>query len=91
MARVWEGRSTWLDPILRPVERLFYGVAGIDPTKGQGWLTYAAAFLAFNAAGFFALYAVLRCQGLLPLNPMHFAGMAPHLAFNTAISFVTNN
>ena len=90
MSRVWEGRSTWLDPVLRPVEKLFYGASGVDPVKGQGWLTYAAAFLAFNAAGFFLLYAILRCQGVLPLNPMHFAGMAPHLAFNTAISFVSN-
>ena len=90
MARIWEGRGTWLDPVLRPVERLFYGVAGIDPAKGQGWLTYTAAFLAFNAVGFVLLYAILRVQGVLPLNPMHFAGMAPHLAFNTAISFVTN-
>ena len=90
LARVWEGRSTWLDPVLRPVEKLFYGAAGIDPAKPQGWLSYTAAFLAFSAAGFLMLYAVLRCQGVLPLNPLHFAGMAPHLAFNTAMSFVTN-
>jgi potassium-transporting ATPase potassium-binding subunit len=90
MARVWEGRSTWLDPVLRPVERLFYGASGVDPTRSQGWLSYMGAFLAFNAAGFFVLYAILRCQGLLPLNPLHFAGMSPHLAFNTAISFVSN-
>ena len=90
MARVWEGRRTWLDPVLRPVERVFYAAGGIDPGKGQGWLTYLAAFLAFNAAGFVALYAILRLQGLLPLNPMHFAGMSPHLAFNTAMSFVSN-
>ena len=90
MARVWEGRSTWLDPVLRPVERVFYAAAGVDPAKGQGWLGYVSAFLAFNAAGFFALYAILRLQGALPLNPMHFAGMAPHLAFNTAMSFVSN-
>jgi len=90
MARVWTGGSTWLDPILRPVEKLFYKAAGVDPTKGQGWLTYLAAFLAFNAAGFVVLYAILRCQGVLPLNPLHFVGMAPDLAFNTAVSFVTN-
>ena len=90
MARVWEGGRTWLDPVMRPLEKVFYAAAGIDPAKPQGWLSYTAAFLAFNAAGFFALYAILRCQGVLPLNPMHFAGMAPSLAFNTAISFVTN-
>jgi K+-transporting ATPase ATPase A chain len=90
MARVWEGKSTWLDPILKPVERVFYSAAGVDPNKGQGWLTYLAALLAFNGAGFLLLYAILRLQGLLPLNPLHFAGMSPHLAFNTAVSFVTN-
>ncbi|HEX4741419.1 MAG TPA: potassium-transporting ATPase subunit KdpA [Caulobacteraceae bacterium] len=90
MARVWEGQPTWLDVVLRPVERALYGAAGIDPDRGQGWMTYTVAFLAFNAAGFFVLYAILRLQGLLPLNPMHFAGMSPHLAFNTAVSFVTN-
>jgi K+-transporting ATPase ATPase A chain len=90
MARVWEGQATWLDPVLRPVERGVYGACGVDPAKAQGWLTYAAAFLSFNAVGFLALYAILRLQGLLPLNPVHFAGMSPHLAFNTAMSFVTN-
>ena len=90
LARVWDGRRTWLDPVLQPVERALYATAGVDPQKGQGWMTYTAAFLAFNAAGFVVLYGVLRLQGLLPLNPMHFTGMSPHLAFNTAISFVTN-
>jgi K+-transporting ATPase ATPase A chain len=90
MARVWDGASTWLDPVLKPVERIVYGAAGIDPAKGQGWLAYALAFLAFNAAGFVLLYIILRIQGVLPLNPLHFQGMAPHLAFNTAISFVSN-
>jgi K+-transporting ATPase ATPase A chain len=90
MARLWQGRSTWLDPVLGPVERAFYTAAGVDPRKSQGWLSYAAAFLAFNAAGAVLLYAILRLQGLLPLNPLHFPGMSPHLAFNTAISFVTN-
>jgi len=90
MARVWKGERTWLDPVLRPIERGFYALAGINPDKGQGWLSYTGAFLAFSAAGFFLLYLILRIQGVLPLNPMHFAGMSPHLAFNTAISFVTN-
>jgi potassium-transporting ATPase potassium-binding subunit len=90
LARVWDGRRTWLDPVLQPVERGLYAAAGVDPSKGQGWMTYTAAFLTFNAAGFLVLYGILRLQALLPLNPMHFAGMSPHLAFNTAISFVTN-
>jgi K+-transporting ATPase ATPase A chain len=90
MARVWEGKPTWLDVVLRPVERVLYAAAGVDPDRGQGWMAYTVAFLAFNAAGFFVLYAILRLQSVLPLNPMHFAGMSPHLAFNTAVSFVTN-
>jgi K+-transporting ATPase ATPase A chain len=90
MARVWQGQSTWLDVVLRPVERVLYASAGVDPDRGQGWMSYATAFLAFNAAGFFVLYAILRLQSILPLNPMHFAGMSQHLAFNTAVSFVTN-
>ena len=90
LARVFQGGRTWLDPVLRPVERLFYRSAGVDETKSQGWVGYTGALLAFNAAGFFLLYAILRLQGLLPLNPLKFTGMSPHLAFNTAISFVTN-
>jgi K+-transporting ATPase ATPase A chain len=90
MARVWQGESTWLDPVLRPIESVFYGLSGVDRNKGQGWLAYTFSFLAFSAAAFFMLYALLRLQNLLPLNPQHFAGMSPDLAFNTAISFVTN-
>ena len=90
MARIWQGQSTWLDPVLKPVERVFYGASGVDPEKGQTWLTYALAMLAFNAVGFVLLYAILRLQNVLPLNPQGFAGMDPHLAFNTAISFVSN-
>ena len=90
LARVWQGHPTWLDPILRPVERGVYSAAGIDPESSQGWLGYTGALLVFNAAGFVLLYLILRGQGALPLNPLHFPGMSPHLAFNTAISFVTN-
>ena len=90
LAAVFQGGRTWLDPVLRPVERLFYGAAGVDPERGQGWVGYTASLLAFNGAGFFLLYLILRGQGLLPMNPLHFVGMSPHLAFNTAISFVTN-
>jgi len=90
LARVWQGQSTWLAPIVRPIEKGVYALAGIDPAKGQGWLSYTAALLAFNAAGFLLLYLILRVQGVLPLNSLHFAGMSPHLAFNTAMSFVSN-
>ncbi len=90
MARVWQGKSTWLDPILRPLEKISYKLSGVDPGKGQGWLAYTFSFLAFSTAAFVFLYLILRFQNLLPLNPQGFPGMAPDLAFNTAISFVTN-
>ncbi len=90
MARVWQDQSTWLDPVMRPVEAVFYRLCGVDRRKGQGWLAYSFSFLAFSAASFLFLYAILRLQGVLPLNPQGFAGMSPDLAFNTAISFVTN-
>ncbi|OYX72011.1 MAG: potassium-transporting ATPase subunit KdpA [Caulobacter sp. 32-67-35] len=90
MSRVWNGERTWLDPVLKPVEALFYSAGGIDPKKSQTWHAYALALLAFNAVGFVMVYAVLRLQGVLPLNPQGFAGVSPHLAFNTAASFVTN-
>jgi len=90
MSRVWNGERTWLDPVLKPVEGLFYRAAGVDPTRKQGWLAYAGALLAFNLAGFLLLYGMLRLQGFLPMNPQGFGGLSPHLAFNTAVSFVTN-
>ena len=90
MSRIWQGQTTWLDPVLRRVERGFYRLAGVDPEKGQGWFAYALSFLAFSAAAFVFLFAILRLQGHLPLNPGAFVGMSPDLAFNTAISFVTN-
>ncbi|MFB9971717.1 potassium-transporting ATPase subunit KdpA, partial [Pseudoroseomonas cervicalis] len=76
--------------VLGPVEALFYRAAGVDPAQGMGWRGYVLAMLAFNAAGFVLLYALLRLQGALPLNPQGLPGLDPWLAFNTAISFVTN-
>lgn len=90
MSRVWNGERTWLDPVLKPVEGLFYRAAGVDPNRSQGWLGYVGALLAFNLAGFLLLYAMLRLQGVLPMNPQGFDGVSPHLTFNTAVSFVTN-
>jgi K+-transporting ATPase ATPase A chain len=75
---------------MRPVETLFYKACGVDPTKSQSWHAYAVALLAFNLVGFVFVYAVLRLQGVLPLNPQGFSGLSGHLAFNTAFSFVTN-
>lgn len=90
LGRVWAGERTWLDPVLKPVERLVYAGCGVKPEKGQNWVAYAMSLLAFSAASFVVLYLILRFQDLLPLNPQGFAGLSPHLAFNTAVSFVTN-
>jgi potassium-transporting ATPase potassium-binding subunit len=90
MTRVFEGERTLLSPILNPVERAFYALAGIDPNADQRWTGYAASMLALNFAGFLALYAVMRLQGSLPLNPQGMSAMPPDLALNTAVSFVTN-
>ncbi|MBW8318096.1 MAG: potassium-transporting ATPase subunit KdpA [Rhizobium sp.] len=90
IARVFSGERTFLSPVLAPLEGGLYRLAGIQPDKEQGWLAYTVSMLAFSLAGFVALYAILRLQAYLPLNPQGFAGMAPDLAFNTAVSFVTN-
>jgi K+-transporting ATPase ATPase A chain len=90
MATVFEGGRTSLSQVLAPVERGFYRLAGIDEGREQGWRAYALAMLAFNAAGFAVLYLIMRMQGVLTFNPQGFAGVEPGLAFNTAISFVTN-
>ena len=90
LARVWQGQSTWLDPVLRPVETVLYKAFGVKADKSQNWLAYTMAMLAFSIASFVVLYLILRFQNLLPLNPQGFAGTSPDLAFNTAISFVTN-
>ena len=90
MARVFAGERTPLSPVIAPLERGFYAAAGVDPTKGQDWRRYLLSMLAFNAAGFVVLYAILRLQHLLPLNPADLPALSDHLAFNTAVSFVTN-
>ena len=88
--RLMEGGRTWLHPAIAPVERGFYGLAGVDPKQDQSWRQYAVSMLLFNGLGILLLYALQRLQGVLPLNPQGFAGVTPHLAFNTAVSFVTN-
>jgi K+-transporting ATPase ATPase A chain len=90
IARVFSGELTFLSPVLAPVERGFYSLAGVRTDKEQGWLGYTMAVLAFSLVGFIVLYGMLRLQNLLPLNPQGFAGLSPDLAFNTAASFVTN-
>ena len=90
MTRVFSGERTFLSPVLGRVERDLYRVSGINPEKEQSWLGYTLAMLAFSLAGFVALYAMLRLQAYLPLNPQGFPGVPSDLAFNTAVSFVTN-
>lgn len=90
MARVFSGERTFLPPVLSRVERDLYRVSGISPEKEQSWLGYTLAMLTFSLAGFLALYAMLRLQAYLPLNPQGFPGLPSDLAFNTAVSFVTN-
>ncbi|WP_336741076.1 potassium-transporting ATPase subunit KdpA [Aureimonas altamirensis] len=90
MARVFAGERTFMSPIIAPVEGVIHRMAGIDPAKEQGWLAFALSMIAFNLVGFVALYALLRLQGVLPFNPSLFPGLDPDLAFNTAVSFVTN-
>lgn len=90
MARVFSGERTVLSSIFGPLERGLYTTAGVNPSREQGWLGYTLSMLVFSIAGFVVLYAILRGQAYLPFNSQGFAGMAPDLAFNTAVSFVTN-
>ena len=90
MTRVFTGERTLLSPILGPVERSLYRLGGVDARVEQHWTTYAFAMLLFNLAGFLLLYALQRLQPVLPLNPQDMPAVPPDLAFNTAVSFVTN-
>jgi K+-transporting ATPase ATPase A chain len=90
MFQIYTGRWTILTPVLAPLERLIYRMGGIDPKAGHHWTRYAMAVLAFNFMGFLLLYAILRLQHVLPFNPRGFPPLEPALAFNTAISFMTN-
>jgi K+-transporting ATPase ATPase A chain len=91
LVQVLDARGkTWLDPVVKPFERLTYRVCGIDPGREQGWIGYASAMLAFSLVGMLCRYLILRFQDHLPLNPQNLPGLAPGLAFNTAASFTTN-
>jgi len=81
---------TWLDPVLRPLEKLTYRVLGVDPAKEHDWKQYTFALLVFSLVSLLFTYAILRLQQFLPLNPQHLGALSPHLAFNTAVSFTTN-
>ena len=90
MARVFARERTWLDPALRPLERLIYRLTGVDEAHEMRWTEYARALLAFSVVSMLALYALQRLQAVLPFNPQGLTGVAPGLAFNTAASFTTN-
>ena len=90
MTNVFTDRRTFLDPVLRPVERLIYRFCGIQPGVEMTWAEYAVNMLFFSLVGMLVLYALERLQGLLPLNPQALPAVAPALAFNTAASFTTN-
>jgi K+-transporting ATPase ATPase A chain len=99
MYRVFEGQRTFLHPIFRPLERLTYAVSGIKEDEEQSWVRYSASLISLSIFSFLFVYLLQRLQGHLPLNPMHFSTgqapasatpMTPDLAYNTAVSFMTN-
>jgi potassium-transporting ATPase potassium-binding subunit len=90
LARVLERERTWLDPVLRPVERLIYKLCGVHADAEMNWREYAYAMLGFSAITLVLTYAVERLQQFLPWNPQHLAAVGPDLAWNTAASFTTN-
>ncbi len=90
MAHVFEGERTFAHRALKPLENGIYRLTGVDDVSEMGWVGYTTSMLAFSLAGIITLFAILRLQGLLPLNPANVPGMPSDLAFNTAVSFVTN-
>ncbi|MDD0843659.1 potassium-transporting ATPase subunit KdpA [Pseudomonas sp. Gutcm_11s] len=88
--RAMEGERTLLTPLLQPIERACYRIAGVDQKRDQDWKTYSLALLAFSLASLVLLFAILLLQGVLPLNPQQLPGLEWTLAFNTAVSFVAN-
>ena len=90
LGRVFEREKTFLDPVLRPVERLIYRLCGVDEKKEMRWTEYGTTMLLFTAASLILLYLFERLQHWLPWNPQRLANVAPDLAWNTAVSFTTN-
>jgi len=90
MAKVYQGESNFLDPILKPVEGLIYRLAGVKPDDEMDWKVYAIALLLFNGLGLLAVYAIQRMQAFLPLNPQGLSAVSPDSSWNTAVSFATN-
>jgi potassium-transporting ATPase potassium-binding subunit len=91
MTRVFNRERTFMDPVLRPLERLLYRLTGVDENSEMRWTEYAASMLLFSLVSMVVLYLMQRLQGYLPFNPQKFGAVTPaHLAFNTAASFTTN-
>jgi K+-transporting ATPase ATPase A chain len=90
MARVFSGEKTFLDPVMRRIERLLYRLTGVDEKEEMRWTEYAIAMLLFSCVSMILLYLIQRVQAWLPWNPQHMANVSPELAFNTAASFTTN-
>ena len=90
MTNVFQNKRTLLSPILMPIEEIIYKVAGIKHEEEMDWKDYAKSLLLFNGLGIIVLFLILLLQGNLPLNPQGFPGFPLDLAFNTAVSFVTN-
>ncbi len=90
MTRVFTGERTFLSPVLRPLERVFYELSGVDEKSDQNWVTYAVSMLLFSLVGFASIYALMRFQAMLPFNPAKRPAVEEGLAFNTAMSFNTN-
>src|SRR5262252_2764791 len=91
MTRVFAGERTLLSPVLRPIETILYRLSGVEEDREQNWIAYAVSVLLFSFVGFLVLYILQRAQGGIPVfNPQGIAGVAPDLALNTSISFVTN-
>jgi len=90
LARVFNGERTFLDVVLRPLERLIYRLTAVNPEAEQGWVGYTFALLLFTVAGALVTYAIERLQNVLPFNPQGLDAVPPDLAFNTAVSFTTN-
>jgi K+-transporting ATPase ATPase A chain len=90
IAEVMENRHSRWSAWGRPLERLIYRLAGIDPAAEMGWKRYTACVLVFSVLGFVAVYALQRAQGVLPLNPANMGAVSPDSSLNTAVSFVTN-
>src|SRR5262245_7604065 len=99
MFKVFGGERTFLHPLLRPLERAIYRLGGVREDVEQSWVRYSASVISFSTFCFIFTYAIQRLQGVLPFNPQHFStanapgsatAMTPDLAFNTAVSFMTN-